>query len=35
MEIEQQQELGTEGLLDEDKYLLEVNIEDLNSSSGE
>ena len=35
MEIEQQQDLGAEGPLDDDKYLLEVNLDDLNSSSGE
>lgn len=35
MEIERQQELGSEGLLEEDKYLLEVNLDDLNSTSGE
>ena len=35
MEIEQQQELGAVGLMDEDKYLLEVNLDDLNTSSGE
>ena len=35
MEIERQQELGSDGLLEEDKYLLEVNLDDLNSTSGE
>ena len=35
MEIECQQELGGEGLLEEDKYLLEVNLEDMETTSGE
>ena len=35
MEIERQQDLGEEGLLDEDKYLLEVNLGDLDSTSGD
>ena len=35
MEIEKQQELGGEGLLDEDRYLLEVNLDDLETTSGE
>ena len=35
MEIEMQQELGEEGLLEEDKYLLEVNLEDLETTNGE
>ena len=34
-EIEDQQELGYEGLLEEDQFLAEVNLEDLESSSGE
>lgn len=35
MEIEKQQELGENGLLEEDKYLVEVNLEDLETTSGE
>jgi hypothetical protein len=35
MEIEKQQELGGDGLLEEDKYLLEVNLDDLENTSGE
>jgi hypothetical protein len=35
VEIEQHRELGDEGLLEEDKYLAEVNLEDLASMSGE
>ena len=35
MEIERQQELGDDGLLEEDKYLAEVNLECLETSSGE
>ena len=35
MEIEKQSELGAEGLLPEDQYLLEINHEDFESSSGE
>ena len=34
MEIEQQRELGTEGLLDEDCYLAECNLGDLEETSG-
>ncbi len=34
-EIERQQELGDEGLLEEDKYLAEVNLEGLETTSGE
>ena len=34
-EIEEQQELGDDGLLDEDKYLAEVNLDSLESTSGE
>ncbi len=33
-EIEMQQDLGYEGLLEEDQYLAEVNLEDLETSSG-
>ena len=35
MEIEKHQELGEEGLLEEDKFLLEVNLEDLETTNGE
>ena len=35
MEIKKQQELGNNGLLEEDLYLLEVNLEDLETTSGE
>ena len=34
-EIETQQDLGGDGLLEEDMFLAEVNLEDLESSSGE
>ena len=34
MEIERQQELGTEGLLEEDCYLAECNLGDLEDTSG-
>jgi hypothetical protein len=34
-EIEAQQEMGYDGLLDEDQFLLEVNLKDLKSTSGE
>ena len=34
-EIERQVELGGEGLDEQDKYLLEINLEDLEHSSGE
>jgi hypothetical protein len=34
MEIERQQELGTEGLLEEDRYLAECNPGDLEETSG-
>jgi hypothetical protein len=34
-EIEAQQEMGYGGLLEEDQYLAEVNLEDLKTSSGE
>jgi hypothetical protein len=33
-EIESQQEMGMEGLMEEDEYLAEVNLEDLESSTG-
>jgi hypothetical protein len=33
-EIEAQQEMGFDGLLDEDQYLAEVNLDDLEQSSG-
>ncbi len=33
-EIEAQQEQGYEGLLEEDQYLAEVNLDNLESSSG-
>ncbi len=35
MEIEHQRELGDAGLLEEDKYLAEVNLEDIENTSGE
>ncbi len=35
MEIERQQDLGNAGLLEEDKYLAEVNLEEMETSSGE
>ena len=35
MEIEKQQGLGASGLLQEDKYLMDVNLEDLECTSGE
>ena len=35
VEIERQQELGDAGLLEEDKYLAEVNLEEMSTSSGE
>ncbi len=34
-EIERQLELGMEDLLDEDQYLAEINLDDLETSSGE
>ena len=34
MEIEKQQELGEDGLLDSDKYLMEVNLNNLETTSG-
>jgi hypothetical protein len=35
VEIEHQRELGDAGLLEEDKYLAEVNLEEMSTSSGE
>jgi hypothetical protein len=35
LEIEQQRKLGDDGLLEEDKYLAEVNLEEMASSLGE
>ena len=35
MEIEKQQELGEEGLLEEDKYMLEVNLKELELETNE
>ena len=35
VEIERQRELGDAGLLEEDKYLSEVNLEEMATSSGE
>jgi hypothetical protein len=35
LEIERQRDLGDAGLLDEDKYLAEVNLGDLETTSGE
>ncbi len=35
MEIERQQDLGDAGLLEEDKYLAEVNLGDMETTSGE
>jgi hypothetical protein len=34
-EIEAQQEMGYHGLLNEDQYLAEANLEDLQKTSGE
>ena len=34
-EIEKQQEMGEESLLEEDKYLMEIKLDDLENSSGE
>ncbi len=34
-DIEEQQDLGAEGLAEEDRYLLEINLEDLETTSGE
>ena len=33
--IEEQQEMGLEGLGGEDKYLMEINLDDLETTSGE
>ena len=33
--IEEQQEMGLEGLGEEDKYLMEINLDDLETTSGE
>jgi hypothetical protein len=35
VEIERQRELGDASLLEEDKYLAEVNLEEMSTSSGE
>jgi hypothetical protein len=35
LEIERQRDLGDSGLLDEDKYLAEVSLGDLETTSGE
>ena len=35
IEIEKQQELGEDGLLEGGQYLMEVNLEDLETTSGE
>ncbi len=35
LEIECQKELGYAGLLEEDKYLAEVNLEEMATTSGE
>jgi hypothetical protein len=35
MAIEAQQDMGWEGLLEEDQYLAEVSLEDLEHTSGE
>ena len=35
MEIEKQQELGTKALEEGDKYLIEINLEDMENTSGE
>ena len=35
VEIERQRELRDAGLLEEDKYLAEVNLEEMSTSSGE
>ena len=35
LEIERQRKLGDDGLLEEDKYLAKVNLEEMVSSSGE
>jgi len=33
--IEEQQEMGLEGLAEEDRYLMEINLDDLETTSGE
>ena len=35
MEIEKQKELGTDSLEEGDKYLMDINLEDLENTSGE
>ena len=35
VEIEHQRELGDAGLLEEDKYLAEVNLEEMSTTSGD
>ncbi len=35
MELKKQQEMGEDGLLDSDKYLMEINLDDLETTSGE
>ena len=35
IDIEKQQELGTDSLEEGDKYLMEINLEDLENTSGE
>jgi hypothetical protein len=35
LEIERQRDLGDAGLLEEDKYLVEVNLGDMETTSGE
>ena len=35
MEIEKHQELGTDSLVEGDKYLMEINLEDLENTPGE
>ena len=35
MEIEKQQELGSDTLEEGDKYLMEINLEDMENTSGE
>jgi hypothetical protein len=34
-EIKEQREMGTDGLLEEDQWLLEINLGDLEEGSGE
>jgi hypothetical protein len=33
--IEEQQEMGMDGLAEEDRYLMEINLDDLETTSGE